>query len=95
MHLCFGPKMADASWLVQVTADELTYNGKDFKQFVVERSAAYISQVPCHYSPCLHAWMQLAGILLLADAVVLVLARNQAKQSSSVLQRATTRHWLA
>ena len=28
-----------------MTADELTYNGKSFKEFVVERTAAYINQV--------------------------------------------------
>lgn len=34
---------------VEVHADELTYNGKTFEEFIPERSAAYISQVDLHY----------------------------------------------
>lgn len=34
---------------VEVRADELTYNGKTFDEFIPERSAAYISQVDLHY----------------------------------------------
>lgn len=38
-----------ASGEVKVEAEELTYNGLNFSQFVPERSAAYISQVDLHY----------------------------------------------
>ena len=31
----------------QFQAQELTFNGHQFQEFVVERSAAYISQVQC------------------------------------------------
>ena len=33
----------------QVVADELTYNGLSFGEFVVERSAAYINQNDIHF----------------------------------------------
>lgn len=34
---------------LRITADELTYNGHTFPEFVVERSAAYVSQYDMHY----------------------------------------------
>lgn len=43
---------------VKVTADELTYNALSFDQFVVERTAAYISQIDTHFGVrlCLYAY---------------------------------------
>ena len=34
---------------MRISADELTYNGSTFSEFVVERSAAYVSQYDMHY----------------------------------------------
>lgn len=34
---------------LRVSYNKLTYNGDDFSQFVVQRSAAYVSQIDIHY----------------------------------------------
>ena len=54
---CSGPPFWSTAWppapllapSLQVRADELTYNGLSFGEFVVERSAAYINQDDIHF----------------------------------------------
>ena len=46
---CFLQVAMSTAWL-QVKGDIL-YNGKDFSQFFVERSAGYVEQTDQHYAP--------------------------------------------
>lgn len=43
------PATSKGPWYMQVTYDELTYNGLPMDKFVPERTAAYVSQVDQHF----------------------------------------------